>query len=240
MSNIVAIHQPNFFPWLGYFDKISRSDVFIFLDDVQFPKTGGVWCNRVKLLVGAEAKWLTAPVDRSFNGVRNVNQMVFSDKENWRKRALNTIAYEYRRAAFFDETYSLIEPLILFQENNIARYNIHTIKSIVSAVGLSATLLKNSSELITNSVATQRLIDLTKCMDGDTYLCGGGAADYQQDDMFSRFGINLEYQKFHHPTYSQSGASVFFSGLSVIDALMNLGLDGVKEIFNKKNNYPKI
>ena len=51
MDKIVAIHQPNFFPWLGYFDKINKSDIFIFLDDVQFPKKGGNWTNRVQLMV---------------------------------------------------------------------------------------------------------------------------------------------------------------------------------------------
>ncbi len=50
---IVAIHQPNFFPWLGYFDKIARCDHFVLLDHVQFQKTGGVWSNRVRMMVGA-------------------------------------------------------------------------------------------------------------------------------------------------------------------------------------------
>ena len=77
MNRVVAIHQPNFFPWLGYFDKIARSDVFIFLDDVQFPKTGGVWSNRVKILIGGEARWSTAPIDRSFTGTRKICEMHF-------------------------------------------------------------------------------------------------------------------------------------------------------------------
>ena len=78
MIKVVAIHQPNFFPWLGYFDKIRRSDIFILLDDVQFSKTGGVWSNRVKVLINGEGRWLTAPVERNFHGTRNVNQMFFS------------------------------------------------------------------------------------------------------------------------------------------------------------------
>ena len=68
---LVAIHQPNFFPWLGYFDKIRRADFFILLDDVQYPKTGaGSWSNRVKVMINGEGRWLTAPVDRSFHGTR--------------------------------------------------------------------------------------------------------------------------------------------------------------------------
>ena len=72
---IVAIHQPNFFPWLGFFDKIARADVFCLLDNVQFPKTGGTWINRVQLWINGKAAWATAPVDRSYSGVRRIREM---------------------------------------------------------------------------------------------------------------------------------------------------------------------
>ena len=67
-SKVVSIHQPNFFPWLGYFEKIVRSDYFIFLDNVQFPKKGGSWTNRVKLIVSGQPKWLTANINRQYHG----------------------------------------------------------------------------------------------------------------------------------------------------------------------------
>src|ERR1041385_6733376 len=67
---LVAIHQPNFFPWLGYFNKIARADIFIVLDNVQFSKTGGTWSNRVRLLLEGWPMWATLPVERSFHGVR--------------------------------------------------------------------------------------------------------------------------------------------------------------------------
>ena len=79
MNKTVAIHQPNFFPWMGYFEKISRSDVFVFFDDVQFPKKGGSWSNRVKLLVSEEARWVTAAIDRSYSGTRTIREMFFLD-----------------------------------------------------------------------------------------------------------------------------------------------------------------
>ena len=85
-ERIVAIHQPNFFPWLGYFDKIARANVFVILDSVQFPKKQGNWMNRVRVLVHGKPHWLTVPVDRTFHGVRSVREMQIASDSPWRDR----------------------------------------------------------------------------------------------------------------------------------------------------------
>ena len=103
---IVAIHQPNFFPWLGYFDKIARSDVFVILDDVQFPKKGGSFSNRVKLLISAEGRWITAPIVRNYSGVRNINAMEFCSDSPWRKKIHRTVEQSYKKTPFFDDIFS--------------------------------------------------------------------------------------------------------------------------------------
>ena len=123
MSKTVAIHQPNFFPWLGYFDKIVRSDVFVFFDDVQFPKKGGSWSNRVKMLIGGEAKWVTASIERNYSGLRNINEMNFQD-DNWRVKMLKSLCNNYNKNSFYEETMEVVEPLILNPEKNIAEYNV--------------------------------------------------------------------------------------------------------------------
>jgi len=230
MTRTIAIHQPNFFPWLGYFDKIRRADTFIFLDDVQYQKTGGSWSNRVKVLINGEGRWLTAPVERSFNGVRNVNEMVFSSKEDWRSKVLKTLVLAYGRAPFFDEAYSTIESLVRYPEDNVAEYNIRTIKTLSTLLGYPLNSSVRSSGLLTNSSSTARLIDLTIRADGKTYLCGGGAGGYQDDNFFKKAGIELLYQNFSHPEYPQFGSKVFVAGLSILDAIMNLGFKGVQQL----------
>lgn len=235
MNKIVAIHQPNFFPWLGYFDKIFRADVFIFLDDVQFPKTGGVWINRVKMCINGEERWLTAPVERSFHGTRNVNQMFFSRKEDWRAKMLKTLTIANRRAPYFDEAYSIIDPLIKHQEDNIAEFNIYAIKNLTALLGYSDIPLIRSSELSTKLLSNERLIDLTMLVGGKSYLCGGGAGGYQKDDLFQKAGISLIYQNFLHPTYIQFGQKDFVKGLSIVDALMHIGLEGVQVLMRKND-----
>jgi hypothetical protein len=100
-QKIISIHQPNFFPWLGYFDKIAKADVFIFLDDVQFPKTGGVWTNRVKFIVSGEPNWITAPIDRNYSGTRNINEMQFLPNNSWRDKTRKSIENSYRKHPYY-------------------------------------------------------------------------------------------------------------------------------------------
>ena len=88
---VVAIHQPNFFPWLGYFDKLARADVFVELNSVQFPKTGGTWTNRVRLMIGGKPQWFTVPVIRSYHGLRTIGEMEINPSEPWRVKFLRTV-----------------------------------------------------------------------------------------------------------------------------------------------------
>lgn len=229
---IVAIHQPNFFPWLGFFDKIARSDVFILLDHVQFQKTGGTWSNRVKLLLGGEACWATAPVVRNFHGVRAIGEMEFQPSDPWRGKLLKSLAGNYGRAPFYRDTMALIEPLICNPENNLARYNSDAIKAIAQRLGLSTDKFHCSSAMGEDQQASEMLIALTREVGGNTYMCGGGAAGYQQDTAFSAAGVDLAYQNFRHPEYHQIRAKEFVAGLSIIDALMNVGVDGVRAMLH--------
>ncbi|HMT10176.1 MAG TPA: WbqC family protein, partial [Ignavibacteria bacterium] len=87
---IAAIHQPSFFPWLGFFNKIVRSDVFVILDNVQFPKTGGYWANRVKLVVGGKGEWVTMPINRSYSGTKNINEIEIDKSRSWNQKMLKS------------------------------------------------------------------------------------------------------------------------------------------------------
>jgi hypothetical protein len=233
MGKIVAIHQPNFFPWLGYFNKIVRSDVFILLDNVQFQKTGGTWSNRVRLCVSGEARWVTASIDRSYHGIRNINEMELNANLPWREKMVKTLEANYRKAPFFGEVFPFIENLVLNPEANLASYNIEAIRSIAMLLGIDTEKLVLGSSLEVDGHATDLLICMTKAVGGSAYMCGGGAEGYQQDAFFAEAGLDLVYQDFQHPVYRQAGPTEFVSGLSILDALMNLGKDGVRSLLLK-------
>jgi hypothetical protein len=232
---LVAIHQPNFFPWLGYFDKIAKADAFVFLDHVQFPKKGGVWTNRVKLLIGGEASWFTATINRQFHGTRSINEMSFLQGNPWREKLFKTLEHEYKKHPFFPEVAQVVQPLLLNPENRVADYNIQAITAIAKAVGLNTEKLKRSSQFSVDEASTEMLCTLTRTAGGDVYLCGGGAEGYQEDEKFEAQRIGLQYQNFVHPVYPQKNQDSFVPGLSIIDMLMNQGFKKTSNLLLNEN-----
>jgi hypothetical protein len=230
-NRLVAIHQPNFFPWLGYFDKLARADVFILLDDVQFPKKGGTWVNRVRLLVNGEPGWVTVPVVRSYRGVREIREMRIDEQKPWRRKLLATIQASYARAAHYQEVMPLLSELIGNPTDDLFEYNRSSVVALAEALGLT-TELTLSSSLGATSQATERLVELVRAVDGDGYLSGGGVAGYQEDEQFAEAGIELVWQDFQPPAYPQL-EDVTVPGLSVIDALLNCGFQGARPLLER-------
>lgn len=223
MKKIVAIHQPNFFPWLGYFDKIARSDIFVLFDDVQYPKTGGAWCNRVKLTIAGEARWVTATIDRSYHGTRTIREMYFARGTPWRAKTFRTLEANYGRHPHYDECMAVVESLLNHPEENIAAFNVHAIAEICRALNLDSGKLHLSSELSHIGSSNELLCSITRAVGGQVYMYGGGADGYQDDSVFANAEIELMPQAFVHPVYPQHRSTRFVPGLSVIDAVMNIG-----------------
>jgi hypothetical protein len=222
---IVAIHQPNFFPWLGYFHKMARADVFVWLDDAQFAKSGaGTWSNRVRLLIAGSPQWVTMPVRRDYHGVRRTDEMLIDERQPWREKLLKTIRAHYGKAPHFDAVFPTLGGLIENGADRLVDYNRSAIEAIAQRLGIDTGKCVASSTLDVDAHATDRLIALVRRVGGTTYLSGDGAAGYQEDEKFAAAQIELRFQNFVHPVYPQEKGE-FCAGLSVIDALMNCGFE---------------
>jgi hypothetical protein len=231
---VVAIHQPNFFPWLGYFDKLAKCDKFVVLDTAQLQKKGGSWVNRVKLAVGGEGQWVTAAIDRNYRGVRAIGEIRFDEPQLWRAKFIKTLTASYAKRPFFAETMDMVAPLIDGNRELLANFNNDAIASIADAIGLDKSKIMLASELRGCGAGTELLIDLTRRAGGTAYLCGGGAQGYQDDQAFADAELDLIYQDFNHPSYPQSNRpGAFMPGLSIIDALMNVGIDGTRALLSR-------
>jgi hypothetical protein len=233
VSKLVAIHQPNFLPWLGFFDKLARADVFVLLDNVQFPRTSkGTWINRVKLLIGGRAAWATVPVVRAQGSTLPIADVRIDDAQQWRRKLLRTIEHNYRRAPAFDEVFPLVGELVTTPADRIADFNERNVRLVAEELGLDTGKLVRSSALPASGQSTDLLIELTLAAGGGAYLFGGDAYRYQEDAKFAERDVDLIEQRFEHPTYPQP-VEPFVPGLSVVDALMNCGIAATRSLVQR-------
>lgn len=225
MGVTVAIHQPNFLPWQGFFDKWIRADVLVLLDDVQFPKSGGNWTNRCGILQSGKATWLTVPVSRNYSGTRAIAEIECRNSDGDSRFMTSKISAAYATAPFFSEVLPIVGPAIQSGHTHILGLNLAILNVLSEQMNLPANRIVLSSSLGLKSMGTERLCDITRAVGGDTYLSGLGAYRYQDVSLFGRRDIRLEFQSFTEMHYQQIGVEEFVPGLSILDALMNIGFE---------------
>ena len=223
----VGIHQPNYLPWLGYFYKMSISNVFIFLDDADFPKGGYV--NRNKICINGEASWLTVPSGGKY---KTPIVDVYPAVGDWVSKHLRTLEVVYGRSPFFADYYPDIAAILSKNcSMNFADLNISLIKYISAQLEIDCILLR-SSEMDVAGLSDVRLASLVAKVGGTTYISGAGGANYQSDAIYEQHDIDLVYSNFSPSPYLQNSSS-FIAGLGVLDALFNIGAKGVTASFKQ-------
>ena len=240
MLELVAIHQPNYLPWLGFFYKIYRSNHFVLLDDVPYSK--GSYTARAAYRKYPEQKeraYLSVPIKKRSLGTPIFEYSIDHSKD-WPNRHLNCLTSIYRKAPCFDAYFPLLSEWMQAAPayTNLADWNTFLIEEISQLLGLKATR-HFASQLPVSGKSTAYLVALVKHLSGDAYLCGQGAKKYQDNSLFELANIELEYMDYY--TYLEQNAypqvqGPWLNGLSVIDALMNIGVNGIIELFE---NYPK-
>ena len=216
----IAIHQTNYLPWLGYFYKIANSDVFVFLDDVQFSKNS--YTNRVQVFGKDEKmRWLTVPV--SAHSGQSINE-IFSSSIDWKSRHIDSLYGFYSKSENFKYVWGDIKELFdtINESNSISYTNSTLIIKISDMLGIQ-TDFQYSSQLKTQGVGEDRLISIVSSISSSgIYLSGVGGKNYQNQESFINAGLGFEYTNFSHPNYHQ-WSSIFQSGLSILDPIFHLG-----------------
>ena len=223
---IVAIHQPNYAPWLGYFAKMARADVFVLLDDAQYTKNS--YINRVQIDAGGEARWLTVPVSYRFGDPIN---RVRAANETWPRAHCDTLKTLYGDAPEFRAVWPwLAERYAALRAGDVAASNQALIAALAARLGLRARLRRASELGAADAKGDERLIALVQaCGGGAAYLSGRGGDKYQDPAKFAAAGVKLTYSDFTHPVYPQ-GHPAFVPGLSLLDALFRIGWERTAEL----------
>ncbi|RJP50887.1 MAG: hypothetical protein C4586_05065 [Anaerolineaceae bacterium] len=223
----IAIHQPNYIPWTGYFYKMTMVDVFVILDTAQFTKNG--YQNRAMIKSPTGAQWLTQPVKLAEGAFRPTNEISFAG-DRWRMKHIETIRMNYGRAKFFKDYFDEFAYLIETSGENLSRLNIDLIKWISDILDLKCTITL-ASDFPTTLVSTERLIEIVKSVGGDVYLSGKGGENYQDHKLFEKSGIELQVVKFVSSPYPQLWGE-YLPGLSVIDLIFNCGKESATYLLN--------
>jgi len=226
----ISIHQPNYIPWLGYFDKIYQSDVFVFLDDAQFSNEAQQNFHYIKTSQGSFR--IKIPVKVKFGD--KINEIKTRDELGWKKKHVRTLEMNYKKAKHFDEVFDDFSSLLLNDYEDLCHLNISIIKYICEKFGIDTECIR-SSQLGLNSKREEKVIDICTSLDGKIYLSGTGAKAYQKEENFTERDIELRYSSFKPFIYPQLWGD-FQSNVSVIDYLMNCGYDWERVIQVQKQN----
>jgi hypothetical protein len=233
----IAMMQPTFLPWIGFFELIYKSDVFIFLDDFQFSVQS--FHQRNRLFVNAkQVDWYTVPVFKSKSFKANLNCVLINDSVKWRKKMIVRVIQNYSKTPYFNEIFPLFESCILLNAESIAHLNINFITSIVRLFGWQRNFLF-SSYYETMSVRSQRVLELLQLSNATQYYSAKGSWDYMSSEkIFPIEGVEILFQDFNLKSYSQSSSPLeFVPFLSVLDALFNIGPSETAELITNGTKH---
>jgi len=214
---IVAIHQPVYLPWLGFFHKMRSSDVFVFLDDVPFSKNSVENRNLIKTPQGK--LWLTVPVRTVGRYGQLIRDVEIDNSQNWAEKHWKSLSMNYRKARFYSTHAPFFETLYSKDWSKLMHLSIEITDYMAGSFGIANKTLLSSS-LGVEGTGTQRLVNICKKLGADTYLSGTGAKAYQDDSLFHEAKIRVVYQQFVVEPYPQLYGR-FIPNLSGVDYLMN-------------------
>jgi hypothetical protein len=218
---LIAIMQPTYLPWIGYFDLIDQSEVFVFLDSVQFERQS--WQQRNRLKIQGALQWLSVPVLRSGHSTEPIRAMEVKRSELFPQKHIRTIEQNYRRALYFDKYFSSLKAILEADEHKLSNLNQRLIRWMAEMIGVQ-TDFKCSSELQAQGSRSELLTNICFGLGVSTYLSPLGSADYilETRELFERQGITVVFQHYEHPQYRQL-SEPFVPFASALDLLFNEG-----------------
>jgi hypothetical protein len=230
-EQIIAIHQPNLLPWLGFFDKMSRAHRFVLLDQVQFIRRS--WISRVNVLREGKPSLVTIPIRHEGKQEISISE-VRIDKGAYRPgKIADHLWHSYHREPFWNTHGEPIADLFRSEWDRLIDLNTQLLEFCAAALEISRDKWLWQSALEGAGQKSALMASLTLSAQGNIYLSGGHdpalgaeskgtAADYNEPTVYGEHGVVLRYQNFEHPVYEQ-GSDSFVPGLSVLDAMVRMG-----------------
>jgi hypothetical protein len=217
----LVVLQPGYLPWLGFFDQMRRSDVFVYYDDVQFDKHG--WRNRNRIKSPAGPQWLTVPVRHHGKGQPLIMDTLIDRSSGWARKHVGTLRQYYARAPYLKRYLPELEELLNGPWTHIADLDIEHAARLAGWLKLAPNIVR-ASQLDIGGAQSERLVNFCRHFGAQKYLSGDAARAYLDVGQFERSGIEVVWQAYQHPVYPQQFRP-FVPYLSAIDLLFNCGDD---------------
>lgn len=229
----VAIHQPHYFPWMGYFDKMAKVDKFIIMDDVQLEDSSVMVRNKFLENTGVE-KLLSLNVDKKGYLEKKCREINLKDWQKVRKKHSKFLYYNYKNAPYFNEIWEKIS--CVFEKNYelLIELQMDIIMIFIELLNIKTEIVFQSS--LKYDIETKKndlVLELCQKIEADVYLSGNGAKKYMDDSTFFKNNIKVIYQKFKYPEYKQFSSLEFIPNLSILDMFFNLGIIESNKVFWK-------
>jgi hypothetical protein len=221
----LAIMQPYYFPYIGYWQLIHAVDRFVIYDDVNYIKGG--WINRNRLLINDKPAYITVPLYQS-SSYKRICDTALQPSPSWRDKLAKMVENTYRKASCFTEVFPVVEELIRYESDNLADYLANQLRTLSVFMNIDTDFIVSSRCYENNNCSGQeRILDICKREGATTYINPQGGQELYNTGNFHNSDIALRFITMHTMPYTQR-ASEFVPYLSIIDALMALGPIGIR------------
>ena len=235
---ILTAHQPAYLPWLGLFHKIALADRFVIYDGVQYEPKGFDNRNRIRSTDGPF--WLTVPVLRKGHRSRPIDDIRINNALPWQRKHWQAILSSYGKAPRFGRYADALEATYHREWRTLVELNEHLLRWLMDELGLRRSI-DRASALGLEADGSARVLDMCKKLGAKTYVFGEHGRSYADLDAFIAAGVEVFFQQYNHPVYSQIHGEPFEPNLSVIDLLFNHGDNALDIIMtgNLQSLYPR-
>lgn len=232
----VCIHQPTYLPWLGFFDKLLASDVWVVLDDAELSRQS--WITRVHVRNGGERLLLSIPVRHRFSDHAPLHDIRIDTSHHWQRKHDRALRQSYGRSPHFAAIEPLLVVLYTTPAERLVDFTMIGLEWLRERLGVAVEIVYSSRLDAGAATGTERLVRLTRAVGGEVYVTGSGSRGYLEPAQFYAAGLGLEWQDYVEQPYRQ-GRGAFVNRLSALDAMAELGAAGSAELLRRGHRRPR-
>jgi WbqC-like protein family len=226
----IAIMQPYFFPYIGYFQLIHAVDRFVIYDDVNYIMRG--WINRNRILINGIPNYIIVPLQQASQNKR-ISDISIEASPAWRNKIIRSIENTYRKAPYFTEVFAIVDNLIRYETDNLSDYLAYQLRMLSTFMGIKTEFVVTSRCYENSELTSQaRILDICKHETVATYINPEGGQELYSKEQFKSGNINLKFLKATLPEYRQF-SNEFVPGLSIIDVMMFNSPDEINKMLNE-------